>query len=570
MYAHTVIMTGEGAGFRTHKEARMPRIRTLRSVAITGVAAIALSTAACTITPATQTNDLGADTVLVAADNGSPTFEQVFSPFSASKRIGSNFVYEPLEVINTLDGTETPFLATGHTIVDTSTVDFDIRSGVNWSDGTPFTADDVAYTFQLIKDVPALDTRGVWQEVASVSVEGSKVRFTLKEPDATAARLIEQQLIVPEHIWSKVDDPATFTDPTPIGTGPYVEGDFTKNQYTMVKNDKYWQADKVAIENLTFPASNTQIDLVKKGYDWGYGYISDVDNTWVAADKQHNSYWFPPGGVIALYPNLTKAPFDNVDFRLGLSSALDRDSIADSAVEGYVSGAVQTGLLLPNMQASVDPDIPDKGIVKQDTAAAESHFEAAGYTLTNGKLVDSSGKQVTVNITTANGYTDWLRAVQAVQKQLGAVGIAVNIQQPQPAAYTAALQTGDFDLAMGTFGGSGFVYDDFNTLLGSSFAKPIGTATTGNYERYSDSTVDSLLAKLKVSTDAAEQQDIANQLQKVMYDTVPAIAMYYGGLWGLYSDAKFTGWPSADDPYAAPKVWDSTVLLVVTHVTKAQ
>jgi peptide/nickel transport system substrate-binding protein len=547
----------------------MPRTRMLRGAALVGIAALALSTAACTIKPSAQTNSLGADSVLVAADNGSPTFEQTFSPFSASKRIGSNFVYEPLEVVNSLDGTETPFLATGHTIVDTSTVDFTIRSGVKWSDGTAFTPADVAYTFQLIKDVPALDTRGVWQELASVKVDGSTVRFTLKQPDATGARLIEQQLIVPQHIWSKIDDPAKFADPKPVGTGPYVEGAFTKNQYTMVKNDKYWQASKVAIKNLVFPAANTQIDLVKKGYDWGYGYISDVKNTWVAADKAHNTYWFPPGGVIALYPNLTKAPFDNADFRLGLSASLERDSIADSAVEGYVSGAVQTGLLLPNMKAWVDPSIPNQGIVKQDKAEALKDFAAAGYIQKDGKLVDSSGKQLTINITTANGYTDWLRAVQAVQKQLGAVGITVNIQQPQPAAYTQALQTGDFDLSMGTFGGSGFIYDDFNTLLGSSFAKPIGTATTGNYERFSSPAVDSLLAKLKVSTDKSEQQDIANQLQQVMFTQAPAIAMYYGGLWGLYSDAKFTGWPSAKDPYAAPKVWDSTVLLVVTHVTKA-
>ena len=55
-----------------------------------------------------------------------------------------------------------------------------------------------------------------------------------------------------------------------------------------------------------------------------------------------------------------------------------------------------------------------------------------------------------------------------------------------------------------------------------------------------------------------------------MYDDVPVIAMYYGPLWGIYNDARFTGWPSAEDPYTTPKTWDSSVLLVVTHVTRVE
>ena len=72
------------------------------------------------------------DTILFGGDAGSPTFVRNFNPFSTSKRQGINFMYEPLEVINAIDGTLTPFLATGHKIVDAKTVNFTIREGVKW------------------------------------------------------------------------------------------------------------------------------------------------------------------------------------------------------------------------------------------------------------------------------------------------------------------------------------------------------------------------------------------------------------------------------------------------------
>jgi peptide/nickel transport system substrate-binding protein len=197
-------------------------------------------------------------------------------------------------------------------------------------------------------------------------------------------------------------------------------------------------------------------------------------------------------------------------------------------------------------------------------------FAAAGYTKQGGKLVDSSGKQLSLTITTANGYTDWLRGVQTVEKEFTAAGIAVKIAQPQPAAYQQALATGDFDLAVGSYGGTGSIYYDFNNLLNGDFAKPIGTATSQNFERFSDPKVDAMLASLRVTADPAAQKKIAGQLQHVVYEQTPVISMFYGGLWGLYSNAKFTGWPSASDPYASPIMWDSTPLLVLTHVTKAK
>ncbi|TDE99189.1 ABC transporter substrate-binding protein [Occultella glacieicola] len=537
-----------------------------------GVAAL-LATSACTVDVPTDdgNNDGGGGdgtSMLLAADNGSPTFDRNFNPYSPGKRQTSTLIYEPLFVTNTLDGTETPFLASAKEQPDPATVVFTIREDVVWTDGEEFTPEDVTFTFDLLKEFPALDTNGVWALIDSIEVDGQDVIVHLTGDNVPAAAIIQKTIIVPEHLWADVEDPTTYTNEDPVGTGPYMLGEFTPNEYTLDRNEDYWQVENVAAEELILPASNTQLDIVNNGYDWAYSFMSDVENTWVSA-AEGNTFWFPPGGTIAMFPNLTMAPFDNPEFRLGLSAALDRDRIADVAEEGYVEAAGMSGLLLPNQEAWLNPDLPDGGAVSQDVDAALTHFEAAGYTMSGDQLVDSAGTAVALTLTTPNGWTDWLRGATEVQSQLAEVGITVTLNQPQPAAYQQELQNGNFQLSMGSFGGTGSIYEDFNRLLSSEFLQPVGTTTTANFQRYSDPETDALLAELRVTLDEGRQMEIAHELQTVVFEQAPVIPMFYGGLWGLFSEANFTGWPSADDPYASPATWDANPLLVLTNVEVA-
>ncbi|AMM21345.1 peptide ABC transporter substrate-binding protein [Frondihabitans sp. PAMC 28766] len=532
-------------------------------------AAVALVASGCAIQITSRPDaSIGSDTMLIAADTGSPTLTRNFNPFLTNARTATPYIYEPLVVINNLDGAQHPWLASRVAQPDAKTVAYTIRTGVKWSDGKAFTPADVAFTFALLKKYPTLDTTGVWQYIQSVTTSGDVVTVHLKSADAPAAAIISQVLIVPQHIWKNVAKPTTFLNPNPVGTGPYKLGNFYPQQYSLDKNHLYWQANKVAAEHLILPGVNTQLDVVTKGYDWAYSFISDVKGTWLKANGD-NSYWFPPGGTIVLYPNLTKAPFNNLDFRQGLSLALDRKAIGDSAAEGYEQQAGQNGLLLPAQNDLLDPSLPNKGIISQNTQAALAAFAKAGYTRKGGKLVDASGTQATLSLMTANGYTDWLRAVQAIQKELGTIGISVKVTQPQPAAYQLALQNGDFDLALGGFGGTGSLYQDFNVALSSSFVQPVGKAAPSNFERFSDKTTDQLLAEFRGTTDPATQKQLGYQLQQVVYEKLPFLSIYYGGSWGLYNTEKFTGWPTASNPYASPKNYGSTPLLIFTHLKKA-
>ncbi|MCS6548044.1 ABC transporter substrate-binding protein [Curtobacterium flaccumfaciens] len=541
-----------------------PRRRGRLVAAIAGLAAVALVATGCSIQVRSEPDPtIGKDTMLINADRGNPLFDRNFNPYITNARTASKWMYEPLIEVNPLDGKRNPWLASAWSQPDAKTIDMTIRSGVEWSDGSPFSAKDVVFTFDLLKKFPAMDVKGAWQHIKSIEQDGDHVVFHLKSEDVPSLTIIGQTYILGEDHWSGVKDPTTWRDPNPVGTGPFVLGNYTDQQYSMNKNPKYWQADKIAIKHLILPATNTQLDTVTRGYDWAYSFISDVKGTWGAASET-NEWWFPAGGVIGLVPNLTKAPFNDVNVRRGISLALDRDAIAETASEGNLSAAGQTGLILPNQERYLNPDIPDKGMITQDLKAAKANFAKSGYVEQGGKLV-KDGKQLSITITTANGYSDWLRAAQEVRKNLAAIGVDVTISAPQPAGYQQSINNGEFDMAMGGMG-NGDVYQAFNSLLSSEFYQPVGKSTVNNYERYKNADTQKLLDEYKATTDTAKQQEILDQLQQTVYDELPVIGMYYGGLWGLFNTGKFVGWPSAKDPYMAPQNYDSAPLLIFTKL----
>jgi peptide/nickel transport system substrate-binding protein len=547
-----------------HPAAQRSRRRGRLAAAIAGIAVVALAATGCSIQVRSQPDpSIGKDTMLINADHGNPLFDRNFNPYIANARTASKWMYEPLIEVNPLDGKRNPWLASSWEQPDARTIDMTIRSGVEWSDGSPFTAKDVVFTFDLLKKFPAMDVKGAWQHIDTLEQQGDHVVFHLKSDDVPSLTIIGQTYILGEQHWGKVEDPTTWRDPNPVGTGPFVLGNYSDQQYSMDKNPRYWQADKIAIEHLILPATNTQLDTVTRGYDWAYSFISDVEGTWGAASKT-NTYWFPPGGVIGLIPNLTKAPYDDVNVRRGISLALNRDDIAETATEGNLTAAAQTGLILPNQEQYVNDDIPDKGVVTQDTKAALASFAKSGYETQGGKLV-KDGKQLEIRIMTANGYSDWLRAAQEVQRNLTAIGVKVTIQAPQPAGYQQNINNGQFDMAMGGMG-NGDVYQAFNSLLSSDFYQPVGKSTVNNYERYKNADTQKLLDEYKATTDTARQQEILDQLQQIVYVELPVIGMYYGGLWGLFNTSKFVGWPSAEDPYMAPQNYDTAPLLIFTKL----
>ncbi|HEX2785327.1 MAG TPA: ABC transporter substrate-binding protein [Ilumatobacteraceae bacterium] len=565
----------------THQQSGRSNLLRFASVAVAAAVLVACggnsgnkTVANSTGTGAGATSGSGG-TLTIQGDAGNPTLVENFNPLQPSSALhGVNLIYEPLELRSPIDGSFSQYLATAHKFTDPKTLVYTVRDGVKWSDGTAFTAADVVFTFNMLKKFPALDSNGVWQQISGVAATATDVTFTFTEPNVPFAGVLGATEIVPEHLWSSIADPSKFANTTPVGTGPFMLDAFAPTQYKLKKNTSYWQADKIVPDEVVFPAqasdqSTNQLDVVSGKFDWAYNFLPDVEQTFVSKDSAHNIYWFPPGGTIGLFLNLTKAPYDNVDFRQGISLALDRTTIALKAVNGYLDQASQSGLILPNLNKWLDASLPDQGNVKQDKTAALAAFTKAGYSQKGGKLVDKNGKQASMSIVMPTNFSDWVAAAKEVTNQLGAVGINVTLDLPQYAQYSQSIQAGTFDAALGGFGGTGDPYTDFNNALNSTFATPVNTPTSNNFERFKDSDVDAALATLAAATDEAAQLKATNVLQQAMFTKVPVVLMYYGGSWGLFTTTHFKGWPSEADPYTLPTNYNTALLTVVTHLTKA-
>jgi peptide/nickel transport system substrate-binding protein len=551
-----------------------------RSVAVCICAAALMATTASACSSGSSAGTSGSSTasggtLTIQGDTGNPSLVEDFNPFTPSTELhGAFLIYEPLEIPSPVNGAYTPFLATGYKFTSPTTLVYTIRPDVKWSDGTAFTPADVVFTFDLLKKYPALDTTGIWAQISGVSASGNDVTFTFKAPDVPFAGTIAQVPIVPEHIWSKITNPATFADTHPVGTGPFVLGSFAPTQYTLTKNPLYWDAAKIAPSSVVFPAqatnqSTNQLEVSSGQFDWSYTYIPDVKTTYVNRDPATNSYWFPPGGTIGLFLNLTRAPYSNVNFRQGVSQALNRTTISQKAVNGYMAPASLSGLILPNLQQWLSPSLPDRGLVTQSHSAAMADFAKAGYTMNGGKLTGPGGTQATMTIVLPNSFTDWAAAATEISDELGQVGIKVSLDEPQYAQYSQTIDAGTFNAAIGGFGGTGNPYTDFDQALNGSFAAPVHTATVNNFERFNNAQVNHELSTLAAATSKSAQQQATDQLEQTMYNTVPIVLLYYGGSWGLFSTKHFTGWPSASDPYTLPTNYNNSLLTVVTHLVKA-
>jgi peptide/nickel transport system substrate-binding protein len=488
-----------------------------------------------------------------------------FNPYLLTKRAVVGYTYETLFQVDQNGCTEHPWLATEYAWEGTQKLTFTLRDGVKWSDGTPFTADDVVFTYEMMKKFPALDYRGIGPVLDTITAQGNKVTMTFASPAVLLFSKIAMLEIVPKHIWEKEKDPVTFTNPDAVGTGPFTVKTFNNRQMVLERDAQYWQADKVKVQQLRFSkAAEGQADqlrLERGEYDMNAMFVPDIDKVYVAKNPKYNKYWFAPGGVISLYMNLTKAPFDDVEFRKALTSGIDRQEIADKAQFGYVDTASQTGLILPNQKAWLDPDVDGEGKIDFDEGKTKQALEDAGYREEGGKRLGKDGKPLAFELKIPAGWSDWIQAGQVVKGDLEKLGIQVDVASPQETVYNADRETGRFDLLFGVYGGDCNIHKDFADPLSSAQSAPVGKKAVSNFTRWQDGDTDDLLNQLAAAGDEKTQQEAVHGLQKIMMEQVPNIPLWYGAKWFQYRTERATGWPNEKDPYAA----SSDTLLIATR-----
>ncbi len=485
-------------------------------------------------------------------------------------------IYEPMMIYNTLQGEYVPWLATKHQFSDDNlNLEFETRGGVQWSDGKPFSARDVAFTFNLLQEHPALDLHAVWKTLAKVEAPtDSRVVFTFSRAFTPGLFRIAQQPIVPEHVWSKVADPVAFANPDPVATGPFTVVKTFQNQvYELAKNPNYWQAGKPHVAGLRFPAfpSNepAALALMNGEIDWSGKFIPDIEKVYVARDPEHHKYWFPKMGTTHnLYTNNLKAPLSDVRVRKALSMAIDRERITKIAVHGYTSPIEAHGLSRAFDRWKNPDALKDALWVSYNPEKANALLDEAGLTRgPDGMRRGPDGKPLELNINVVTGWSDWISAVQLIVKNFEAVGVQAKMKTLAFSAFFDALQRGNYDLSMGWAEEGPTPYMYYRFVMNGAAAKPIGEAGAMNWNRFKDDEVDAALVAFEKTRDEKEQRALSDKLQGLYSQHAPLIPLHPSPSWGICNTKHFVGFPSEEDPYARLSPFSAPeYLLVLTNI----
>ncbi|HUQ58079.1 ABC transporter substrate-binding protein [Lentzea sp.] len=523
------------------------------------VAATALAfTGACSATnPGSAGNSAGV--LNVGMPNGPQTENN--NPFlnsSASSSLGyRRLLFEPLAMVNEVKVTDQPkpWLATKFAWSDNfHTLSLTIRDGVTWSDGKPLTAEDVAYTFELLKKNPGLNIEGVPYQ--DISFSGNEVTVGFPKSQFVNQKKILEQFVVPKHQWSTFANPTTETLKEPIGSGPYTLKSFTPQAVTLAIRDKYWQElPKVKeLRYTSYSDNNAQTNALATGAaEWSFTFIPNYQAAYTSKDPQNHKLWFPPVlGVHGLWFNTKNKPWDDPALRRAANMVVNRDDIFNQGEAGYFYPKVDniTGIPTPAGESFIAPQFKDKRMTV-DVEGAKKALTEAGYTFDGTTLKGKDGQPVTITLTVPTGWSDYVTDLEIIKDNFAKIGIAATVNLQNADAWTKALDTGDFGAALHWTNNGLTLYDIYQSIMDGALYKPIGqSGVNGNYGRYENPAATKALDDFANAADESVRNAALQELQKIFVQDMPVIITSAANGGGQYSTKNWVGWPSEQDQYA--------------------
>ena len=515
---------------------------------------LAAGLAACGSSP--SSSKTSAATELVMESSPETSITQDFNPYqptAAAYGMGATgLIYEPLIQFDlAAPPKDDPWLATGYSWSNGGkTISFTIRTGVKWNNGTPFTPADVAFTYNLMMKNSSINSGGL--TMTSVTTSGNTVTLNFPTAQYTNLEEIAGVGIVPESIWSKVSNPATYTDANPVGTGPYMLSTFTPQGFTLKANPNYWQPSKVKVQKVYFPVytSNTgALNALFSGQiDWTGNFIPGLQKDFVDTNPAYHHFWEAPGGTNSLFPNLNTWPTNQLAVRQAISDAVNRQLVATEGEAGLEDPVLnKTGLTLPTFSAWSAPVASETNSATSNVAAAKAVLTAAGYTLNSSGYFEKGGQVVALTITDPSAYTDYAEDDSIVAGELKAAGIDATFDGQAVTTWDADVADGDFQLTMHWSNGGLTPYNMYDGWLNSTLAT--GSSATGDFERVNDPALDADLATLAGDATVAQQTADLVPLENYVSANLPIIPMTTASEWFEYNSQNFVGWPTQADPY---------------------
>ena len=503
-------------------------------------------------------------------------------------------MFETPYLYNMLDGKVYPLLADGRfTWNDAHTeITFKIKKAAHWSDGTPVTADDVAYTWathvkyntsigaankDYIDTIEAVDPQTVVVK-AKLDADGKALN-----PLLVSAYLSSNYVI--QKAWTqKLEDRAggdatkllADTAEDVVYSGPYHKffADDTKVVY--VRDDNYWGQDASMWGKLPAPKylahtifkdnAAGSVAFAQGEVDVSQQFNSNIQVLWLNYGLPISTYLpDPPYNIGASLPtayyNLKSYGLDQVAVRKAIAIAVDYDTIIANAMTNQSATFEQVPRSLmnptPGEQALYDHDaVKDLQWAGNDIQGAKKLLDDAGIVDTDGDgWREYNGKKLSYVATCPNGWSDWQAAIEVVAAAGKKIGIDITTNFPEWSVYQTVVTKSDaplpagYDIFMMWTDGAGPTqpWGRIRHLLSSEFVG-IANNWNGNWGQYSNPRVDELIKAIPAETDPDKMKEMYTELVKIYLTDVPSFTlMYRPQSFHAVNESVWTGFPHQGD-----------------------